>query len=144
MVDNRFKPGPVAGWFVIGAIASLLFMLLGCAGLYLHLTADPAALPLDQRALFNAEPAWVLAASGVGFIVGSLGAIMLLMRRRIAEPLLLVALLGFAVWLVGMFMTADFRDLLCRNDMAVMAIDGLIAWTIYWFARHSRRRGWLS
>ena len=70
MVDDRFTPGPVAGWFMIGAIASLLFMLLGCVGLDLHLTADPAALPLDQRALFKAEPEWVLAASGVGFIVG--------------------------------------------------------------------------
>jgi hypothetical protein len=142
-MDDRFAPRPVAGWFLIAAIASVLLMALGCFGLYLHLTTDPATLPLDQRALFNAEPAWVLAASGVGFVLGLVGALMLVMRRKIAEPLLLISLAGFAAWVVGMFATPDFRDLLATNDIVVIVVAVLLAWTIYWFARHSRQRGWL-
>ena len=142
-MDDRFAPQPVAGWFLIAAIASVLVMALGCFGLYLHLTTDPATLPLDQRALFNAEPAWVLAASGIGFGVGLVGAIMLVMRRKAAEPLLLISLAGFAVWVVGMLATPDFRDLLSTNDIVMIAVAVLLAWTIYWFARHSRQRGWL-
>ena len=143
-MNDRFAPRPVAGWFTIGAIASLLFMMLGCIGLGMHLTADRATMPLDQRALFDAEPAWVLAASAVGFGVGLLGALALLVRRRIAETLLLVSLAGFAAWLVGMFATPDFRDLMSTDDIAVVVIIGLLAWTIYGFARHSRQRGWLN
>ncbi len=142
-MNDRFAPRPVAGWFMIGAIASLLFMALGCFGLYLHLTTDPATLALDERALFNAEPTWVLGASLVGFGVGLVGAVMLVMRRKTAEPLLLVSLAGFAAWLIGMFATPDFRDLLTTNDIVVLVVAVLIAWTIYWFARHSRQRGWL-
>jgi hypothetical protein len=92
-MDDRFAPRPVARWFMIGAIASL-FMALGCFGLYLHLTTDPAALSLDERALFNAEPTWVLGASLVGFGVGLVGAVMLVTRRKIAEPLLRVSVAG--------------------------------------------------
>ena len=142
-MNDRFAHRPVAGWFMIGAVASLLFMILGCIGLGMHLTADPATMPLDQKALFQAEPNWVLAASGVGFVIGLLGAVMLVLRRRTAEPLMLVSFAGFAAWLVGMFATPDFRDLMSTNDTVVVVIIVALAWTIYWFARHSRQRGWL-
>ena len=82
-------------------------------------------------------------ASLVGFGVGLVGAVMLVMRRKTAEPLLLVSLAGFAAWLIGMFATPDFRDLLTTNHIVVLVVVVLMAWTIYWFARHSRQRGWL-
>lgn len=143
MTDDRFTPRPLAGWFTPAAIVSLLVMLLGCIALTMHLRADPATLPLDQRALFEAEPAWVLAASGIGFVIGAIGALMLILRRRAAVPLLLVALLGFVAWFVGMFATPAFRDLMSTNDIAIAVIVVILAWTMYWFARHSRQRGWL-
>jgi hypothetical protein len=42
-----------------------------------------------------------------------------------------------------MFATPDFRDLMSTNDTVVVVIIAALAWTIYWFARHSRQRGWL-
>lgn len=142
-MNDRFAPRPVAGWFMIGAIASLLFMALGCFALYLHLAADRSALPLDQRALFDAEPGWVLAASAVGFVVGLLGSVALIMRRQVAERALSVSLMGFVLWWIGMMITPQFRDLMTSNDIALVTVAVLLAWTIYWFARHSRQRGWL-
>jgi hypothetical protein len=142
-LDERFTPRPVAGWFIIGALASLLFMGLGCVALVMHLMADPAKLPLDQRALFAAEPAWVLAASAVGFVAGALGTILLLLRRRLAEPVLLVSLLAMLIWLAGMFVTPQFRNLLATGEIAVLLVIAALSWTIYWFARRSRQRGWL-
>jgi hypothetical protein len=142
-LDDRFTPRPVAGWFVVGAAASLLFMLLGCAAVAMHLAADPAKLPLDERQLFEAEPMWVLAASGIGFAAGAIGALLLVARRKAAEPLLLLALLALFVWLGGMFATPAFRDLLSTGQIAVLLVVVALAWTIYWFARHSRQRRWL-
>src|SRR6476661_171833 len=93
-MDDRFTPRPVAGWFAIAAVASMLFMGLGCIALAMHVTADPGSLPLDQRALFEAEPRWVLAGSAFGFIAGLIGSILLLLKRRAAERLLLLSLAG--------------------------------------------------
>jgi len=45
--------------------------------------------------------------------------------------------------LVGMFATPRFRDLLTTNQIAVVLVIVALSWTIYWFARHSRQRGWL-
>ena len=142
-MDDRFTPRPIAGWYMMGAIASLMFMALGCVALVMHLTTDPASLPLDQRALFEAEPQWVLAASAVGLIAGLAGALMLVLRRKAAVPAMLVSLAASALWFVGLFVVPRFRDLLSTNQIAVAIVVLAIVWTIYWFARHSRQRGWL-
>jgi hypothetical protein len=142
-MDDRFAPRPVAGWFTLGAVASLLFMALGCIALVMHVTADPATLPLDQRALFEAEPQWVLAASSFGFVAGLIGSILLLLKRQAAERALRISLAGMLVWFVGMFATPRFRDLLSTDQIALLVLTVALTWTIYWFARHSRQRGWL-
>ncbi len=142
-MDNRYTRRPVAGWFMIGAIASVAFMALGCVGLVMHVTADPSKLPLDQRALFDAEPQWVLAASSFGFVAGLIGSILLLLKRQSAERALLVSLAGMLIWFAGMFATPKFRDLLTTDEIAALIVIVGLTWTIYWFARHSRLRGWL-
>lgn len=142
-MDDRFTPRPVAGWYMIGAVASLLFMALGCWSLALQFGSDPASLAPDQRALFEAEPQWVLGASAVGFIAGLIGGLLLILRRKAAVPAMLVSLAGIAIWFAGMFVAPRFRDLLSMNEIAVALVLVAITWTIYWFARHSRQRGWL-
>jgi hypothetical protein len=142
-MDERYTPRPVASWYLIAAIASLVFMALGCVSLAMHVATDPATLPLDQRALFQAEPSWVLAASAVGFVAGALGSLLLVLKRRAAEQMLFVSLVGVLVWLGGMMLTPRFRDLLSTDQVAVLLTIVAITWSIYWFARHSRQRGWL-
>jgi hypothetical protein len=143
-LDERYAPRPVAGWFRVAAIASLLFMGLGCAALVMHVTTDPAKLPLDQRALIEAEPQWVLTASAFGFVAGLIGALLLVLRRKEAERALVISLAGMLVWLAGMFATPTFRDLLTTDQIAVLLVVAALTWTIFWFARHSRQRGWLK
>jgi len=142
-MDERYAPQPIARWYWIGAAASLLFMLIGCAIYAMHIYTDPATLPLDQRVMFEAEPHWVTMMLGVASIVGTLGVFMLLLRRRAAVPLLLISLIAAIVWFVGLFATSQLRDLLSTNEIAVLIVAIALWWTIYWFARHSRQRGWL-
>jgi hypothetical protein len=79
----------------------------------------------------------------VGFIAGLIGGLFLVLRRKAAVPLLLVSLLGVLVWCAGMFVTPEFRDLLSTDEIAGLVVVVALTWTIFWFARHSRQRGWL-
>jgi magnesium-transporting ATPase (P-type) len=142
-MDERYAPQPIAGWYWIGAAASLLFMLAGCAVYGMHAYTDPATLPLDQRAMFVAEPKWVTTMLGVASVLGTAGSIMLLLRRRPAVPLLLASLIVTLVWFAGLFATPELRDLFSTTEIAILLAALAISWTIYWFARHSRQRGWL-
>jgi len=142
-LEIEFKPRPIAAWYMIAALGSVLFMGFGCAALVMHVMTNPASLPLDQRALFEAEPSWVVSASAFGFVAGLIGSLLLVLRRKEAERALLISLVGMAVWFAGMFATPSFRDLLSTDQIAVLLAIVALTWTIYWFARHSRQRGWL-
>jgi hypothetical protein len=143
MEDDRYAPRPVAGWFLPAAIASLLFMGLGCVMYLTHVLADPDSLPLDQRAASLAEPLWVTAAYAVAVWVGLAGTVLLVMKRKVAEWLLLIALIAVLVWLAGLLVVAPLRENMSANDLLVAIVVTALTWTIYWFARHSRQREWL-
>lgn len=143
MKGDPYAPRPLARWYMAGAIAALIFMLLGVAAYLLHVTANPATLEPDQRVLFAAEPIWVLSASAIGFWVGLAGALLLVLRRKLAQPVLFISLLAILVWLAGVLFAPGFRDLVTTNDIAVVVAAAVISWTIFWFARHSNQRGWL-
>jgi magnesium-transporting ATPase (P-type) len=142
-MTESFERQPIARWFMIAAIASVLFMALGCAVYVMHVTADPATLPLDQRAAYAAEPSWLTGLNAVAVWVGVIGALFLVMKRKLAETLLLVSFVATLLWLAGLLLVPTLRDALSTNDIAVAVIVTLITGTIYSFARHSRQRGWL-
>ena len=142
-MDEEFSPGPVASWFMLAAVASLL-VTAAFAILYLsHVLADPTMLPLDQRLAYEATPGWVTGAFGVGAWAGLLGGLLLVMRRRQAELAMLIALGGVLVWLGGSLAAPRLRDAMSANDLVVIVVMLILTWTIFWFARHSRMRGWL-
>ena len=142
-MDDEFAPRPVAAWFMVAAVASLLLTALFCVLYLMHVTADPLALPLDQRAAYDATPAWVIGAFGVGAWAGVAGAILLVLKRKLAEIALLASLAGMLAWLAGSLAVGPLREAMSANDLLLIIVLVAISWTIFWFARHSRQRGWL-
>ena len=142
-MSDEYAPRPIAGWYMVAAVVSLLLTGLFCILYLMHVTADPAAMPLDQRTAFNAMPAWVIGAFGVGAWLGLGGAILLVMKRRQAEIAMLVSLIGMLVWLAGSLVVTPLREAMSATDLLLIIALVAIDWTIFWFARHSRQRGWL-
>lgn len=142
-MNDAYTPRPLAGWYMPAAIASMLFMGLGCVTYMMHVLADPNALPLDQRAAMEAEPIWVTAAYAVAVWVGLAGGLLLVMKKRAAEWALLISLIAVLVWVAGLLLVAPLRNSMSANDLLVAIVVAAVTWTIYWFARHSRQRGWL-
>lgn len=143
MTDERFTPRPLAGWYMIAAIGALIFMIIACAGYVLDVTTDPDTLPLDQRALADARPMWMVAAYAIAVWSGLAGTLLLVMRRKLAQPLLLVSLLAAGATFLPYAITPQVRDNISTNDIAAAIVVLAITWTIFWFARHSGQRGWL-
>lgn len=142
-MDDRYAPQPVARWYMIAAIASVLFMLVGCVGFVLDRMTDTSSLPLDQRTVVLARPLWSLVAYGLAVWVGLAGAVLLVMKRKLAEPLLLVSLMAAVFTFLPYAVVPGVRDNVSTNDIAFALVILAITWTIFWFARHSRQRGWL-
>ena len=74
---------------------------------------------------------------------GLAGAILLLLKRCAAVWLLLLSLVAVLVWLAALIAVGPLRESMSANDLLVAIVVTTLTWTIYWFARHSRQRGWL-
>ena len=143
MTTDEYSPRPLARWFWIAAGASLLFMAIGCAGYLMDVMRSPEDIPLDQRTLYEARPWWQVAAYGAAVWVGLAGAVLLLMRRKAAEALLLFSLIAAVLTFLPYAIVPAVRENITTNDVVAAVVIIAITWTIFWFARHSKQRGWL-
>jgi len=144
MEDDPYSPRPIAGWFTPAAVASVLFMGLGCVMFLMDVLTDPMTLPLDQQAVKDATPGWVTGANGFAVLTGLVGSIFLLMKNKIAVGVLTVSLISVLIMLAGLIVVQPLREAASANDLLVVIIVTALTWTIYWFARHSKQRGWLT
>ncbi len=134
---------PAPRWFTIAAIAALLWEILGCYLYYMRVTIDRAALPTDQIRIFDATPTWVLAAFAIAVWVGLAGAILLVMRRRLAEPLLAISLVALAVQNSAFLLVPALRNLTSSDDLLLPVVILVVCYGIWHLARLARRSGWL-
>ena len=134
---------PAPRWFTLAAIAAVLFELAGCAVFAMQMAVDPAALPLDQRAMWDAAPMWMLVAYGVAVAAGLIGAILLLMRRRLAEKLLLVSFVAVLVQFSALLLVPTLRNLTTSDDLFLPFLIIVVSYSVWHFARRARASGWL-
>jgi len=141
---DQIKPQrPAPRWFTLAAIGALLFELAGCTMYLMQVSVDPAALPVDQRALWDAAPSWMVAAYAVAVWVGLVGAILLVMRRRLAEKLLLVSLIAVLVQFSALLLVPQLRNLTTSDALFLPFVIIVASYVIWHFAWTSRRAGWL-
>jgi hypothetical protein len=143
MNDERTGERSIPGWFYAVAAVALLFEAFGCFMYLSQVTADRAALPLDQRAMWDATPTWMVAAYAVAVWSGLAGALLLLVRRRLAVPVLLLSLVAVVVQSSGLFLVPQLRQTVPDTALAAPIALIVCCYLIFLLARLARKRGWL-
>ncbi len=136
-------PSAVPAWFWIAAVGALLFELLGSYMYYAQVTIDRMSLPIDQRAMWDATPPWIVAAYAVAVWVGLTGAVLLLLRRKLAETFLLVSLVAVAVQFGGVLLVPAIREVTPSEAYNLPIAIFVICYGIWMLARLARKREWL-
>lgn len=143
-LDEIGAKASVPAWYWVAAIGALLFEGLGTFLFANSLTLDPATLPLDQRTIFEATPQWMTILWGVAMGAGVIGAVGLLLRKRFAEPALLISLLAAVGQFSGLFLVRQLREMTPEDHLIVPAVVLLFAYGFWQTAKLARSRGWLS
>jgi hypothetical protein len=130
-------------WYWMAAALALLWEVFGCFMYVSQVTGDPASLPIDQRAMWEATPPWITGAYAVAVWVGLLGAALLLLRRKLAEPLLLVSLIAVVVQFGGVLLVPAIREVTPDSAYTLPIVIFLVCYGIYMLSRLARKRGWL-
>lgn len=136
---------PTRTYYLLAALG-LVWNLLGLLALFGQLTASEASvaeMSAAERTLFEATPAWVTMVFGIAVVAGTIGCLLLLIRRREAKAVLATSLLAVFVQLSFYLVLSDAVQILgpgaLIQPLMVVAIGtGLILLSI-----HAGRRQWL-
>jgi len=143
-MDEQVTPAQaVPAWFWAAAVLALLFEAFGCYMYIAQLSADRATLPLDQRAMWDATPTWMVAAYATAVWVGLVGAVLLLLRRKLAVPVLLMSLIAVVVQFSGLFLVPQLRQTVPDTALAGPIAIIVVCYAIFHLARLAHKRGWL-
>lgn len=135
---------PVSFWIV--AVLGLLWNLYGVAMFWLNLTITPeaiSALPEAEREITRAMPRWIMLPFGVATLGGVAGMLAMLLRRRVAVPLLLVSLLALVVQFVAVYLTTPVWALTGASGAVLPLVLWVAALALWLYARRASARGWL-
>jgi hypothetical protein len=143
MTTTTNKP---ATWFWVVSVLALIWNLMGVYAYISQVTMSPEALqalPDEERALYASVPSWATGAFAIAVWAGALGCLLLLLRRKLAMPILIISLIGIVVQM--------FYNLFISNSIEVYGPGGMImpvmviaiAIFLIWFTRKSTTNGWL-
>lgn len=137
---------PTTAFWIIGIVA-LLWNLMGVSA-YLqqaYMTAEElAALTAEQNALFENTPAWVTAAFALAVFGGTLGCILLILRKKLSSFLFVISffsLLGQIIYIVFMSNTLDVYGF----EGVIMPLLALpVSAFLIWYSKKMDRQGLLT
>ena len=103
-----------------------------------------ASLPKDQQLLYQDVPAWVTAAFAVAVFSGTLGAVFLLLKKKIASTFFILSFVGIVTQMsYGLLLdekTDNYGPLGLLMPLMIIAIGGYLIW----YSKKAKENRWLS
>lgn len=122
-------------WNMIGVMAYVQEAMLSAGALQ--------AMPAAERDLLQSRPAWATAAFAIAVFGGAAGCLLLLLRSRLALPVLVLSFVGVVVQMTHAFLIADSFAVYGPGGAIMPALVLAISIFLIWYARRARKRGWV-
>lgn len=137
------KPS-TAFWIV--SVLALVWNLMGVMAFIGQMMITPEALamlsPAEQE-LYSNVPLWATIAFGVAVWGSVLGCILLLLRKRLAMPVLSIAFAGILVQMVHSLAISKSIEVYGPGGMIMPVLVILIGGFLVWYSRKATALGWL-
>ncbi|MEL6592276.1 MAG: hypothetical protein AAFQ87_14240 [Bacteroidota bacterium] len=140
------KKTKIPTWFWLLAGGALLWNLGGCASYLIQVSLTPedlATMEEGVRGLYENLPAWVNAAYAIAVWAGAAGSLLLLLRRQLALPVLVVSLVGIVIQSSYNLFMSEAAAVYGTVGLMMPIMLVLIGLALIWFARYAKQQGWL-
>lgn len=134
-------------WFMIVAAVLLVWNLLGVMAYIMQVMMSPetlAALPEEQRQLYENTPAWATAAFAVAVNFGALGCVLLLLRKNLAGLFLQLSLAGVLVQMFHSFFMSKSFEVFGPGGLVMPVMVIFIAIYLVVLAANANTSRWTS
>nr|WP_294850802.1 hypothetical protein [uncultured Sphingomonas sp.] len=142
-MNDLGEPRQQPAWYWVAAGLALVWEAFGCFMYVTQVTTDPATLPLDQRAIWQAMPVWSTAAYAIAVWVGLIGAFLLLLRKRAAVMALGTSLAAVIVQFSALIFVPAISGMISSDMLLGPILIGLVCYGIFQFSLTARRKGWV-
>lgn len=123
--------------FWIVAIAGLIWNLMGSMNYIMQTNPETVAqMPDVYQMIINGRPSWATAGFAIAVFGGSVGCILLLLRKNVAVPVFMLSLAGIVLTVIHATM------LVGMVPSSVLSV--LVGGALLWYATIARRKNWLG
>lgn len=137
------KPESLFYWISGVGLVWNIFGVLAYIGQVTLTPEQLAAMPDEQRALYEGVPVWATAAYAIAVNAGALGCLLLLFRRALALPVLIASLAGVIVQFFHAYTQTTMLETLGKVPIVVSVTVIFISGYLVWFAKNAQAKGWL-
>ncbi len=134
-------------WFYVVIIIALLWNAMGIAAFIMDATMSPealSALPEAQQQVYNNTPQWAMIAYGLAVFAGFFGCLLMLLKKSLALPALILSLVAVLVQMyAGFFITNSF-DVFGPGGLIMPIMVIIIAVLLIFLARSAKVKGWIK
>ena len=134
-------------WFTVVAALALVWNLLGVMAYIMQVTMSPealAALPQEQRQLYENTPTWATAAFAIAVNGGALGCVLLILRKNLAGIFLSLSLAGVLVQMFHAFFMTNSIEVLGPAGLVMPIMVLIIAIYLVFLAAKAKTNRWSS
>ena len=137
---------PSSLFYIISSMA-LVWNLMGVfnfLGQVLMSDEVLASLPKDQQLLYQDVPVWVTAAFAIAVFSGTLGAVFLLLKKKIASTFFILSFIGIVTQMsYGLLLdekTDNYGPLGLLMPLMIITVGGYLIW----YSKKANKNRWLS
>ena len=103
-----------------------------------------ASLPKDQQLIYQDVPVWVTAAFAIAVFSGTLGAVFLLLKKKIASTFFILSFIGIVTQMsYGLLLdekTDNYGPLGLLMPLMIIAVGAYLIW----YSKKAKENRWLS
>ena len=134
-------------WFMVVSVVFLIWNLFGVMAYIAQVMMSPetlAALPEEQRQLYESTPVWATAAFAVAVNCGALGCLLLVLKRNLAGLFLQLSLAGVLVQMFHSFFMSKSFEVFGPGGMIMPVMVIVIAIYLVVLAAKAKTLRWTS
>lgn len=137
---------PTGLFWAIGVI-SLVWNLLGVSAYLMQAYKTESFTAMyspEQLEIINNMPAWATAAFGLAVFGGSLGSLLLLLKKKLASTIFTLSLLGILAQFVYNFFVANSMEVYGPGAVIMPILTIALGVFLVVFSKNCTKKGWLS
>jgi len=144
-MNDKISNGVHWSFWLIGVVM-LIWNVMGVINFFVQMNADAlASFPESHRAIVEGRPAWATGGFALAVFGGTLGCLLLLIRRSAAYYLFVASLLGVIVTMIHTVgIAGSIIDLNAFEILLMILMPVIVAAFLIWYSKWAESKGWMG